>query len=195
MEKVEGLQNYGSKITLKGVEIKGPLGKKEVKISGDEVEKNITESFIQGAAKGIGVSLLGRVYPVLTGTYKVIEGYHKTKEEAKNLGLTDWESTKAGIKGATIAGIKGSFHALIDTLAINSLTIIGGSIGGIIGSIIGAILSSGNIESHIIFDTIFTILSAAMGGAVGAQIGGILGAFFGGGLYNIFKNKVRLEKN
>ncbi|MFN4219986.1 MAG: hypothetical protein ACK4GJ_03580 [bacterium] len=143
MEKVEGLSNYSSKITLKGVKVKGPLGKKEVKISGDEVEKTPDDSFLQGMAKGLGISLFGGAYSVLTGAYKSIEGYSKTSEAAKSVGLDEWEAAKAGLKGAFLGGIKGFSHGLLDTLAIGSIVAISGAIGGPVGAAVGAIIGGG----------------------------------------------------
>lgn len=143
MEKVEGLSNYGSKITLKGVEVSGPLGREEVRISGDKVEKTPMDSYIQGMAKGIGVALFGGAYSILTGAYKSVEGYCETSEAAKDVGLNEWEAAKAGLKGAFLGGIKGFSHGLLDTLAIGSIVAISGAIGGPVGAAVGAIVGGG----------------------------------------------------
>ncbi|MFN3478635.1 MAG: hypothetical protein ACK4ZM_04665 [bacterium] len=55
MEKVEGLSNYGSKITFKGIEVTGPLGKKEVRISEGEDKKTAKDYFLEGTLKGLGL--------------------------------------------------------------------------------------------------------------------------------------------
>lgn len=143
MERVKHLSYGSSKITLKGVEVTGPLGKKEVPISGDEIEKTPNDSFTQGMAKGLGVALFNGTYPLLTGVFKSLEGYDEVSKAAKEVGLTEWQAAKAGLKGALAGGIKGFSHGFLDSLVIGSLIGFGGVIGGPIGAALGAIVGGG----------------------------------------------------
>lgn len=133
----------GSKITFKGVEVTGPYGTKEVEISGDKVESTAEDSFWQGMAKGVGVAILNGAYPLLTGAFKAVEGYGNAKEAAKDVGLNEWESTRAGLKGALVGGIKGFVHGLLDTAAIGALVAVGGVLGGPIGAALAATVGAG----------------------------------------------------
>ncbi|MFN4220409.1 MAG: hypothetical protein ACK4GJ_05775, partial [bacterium] len=55
MEKMESLSKYGSKIKFNGIEVTGPLGKKEVKISEGEGKKRAKDYFLEGTLKGLGL--------------------------------------------------------------------------------------------------------------------------------------------
>lgn len=143
MDNVINSSQYGSDITFKGVKLSGPKGEKEVQLSGDKIEKTPDDSFIQGLAKGVGIGLLGSSYPLLTTAYKSLDGYYKVYSTAKRLGLDEWESAKAGLKGALIGGLKGFAHGFIDFMAIGTLTAVGGVIGGPIGAALGAVVGGG----------------------------------------------------
>lgn len=137
------VQNYGSKVTFGGVKVSGPYGEKEVKISGDNVEYTPNDSFVEGIAKGIGTVLLNGSYPLITGTFKGLEGYSKGYEAAKKVGLEEWDSAKAGLKAAVVGGLKGFAHGLVDFAVIGSFTAIGGLVGGPVGAGLMAIVGGG----------------------------------------------------
>lgn len=143
MKEVKGVPGEASKITWKGVKVKGPLGSKEVELWGDKIEKTPTDSFIQGMAKGLGISLLGGAYPILTTAYKSLEGYDKVQKVAKEVGLDEWAAARAGIKGAVVGGFKGFTHGIVDTLVIGALIGFGAVIGGPVGGALAALIGGG----------------------------------------------------
>ncbi len=146
MEKVMSINqcNQGvSKIKWTGVEVEGPYGKKNVKLSGDNVEKEPKDSFVEGVGKGVAVGILGGAYNLLVGAYKSVEGYNKVYKAAKKVGLDDWEAAKVGLKGALVGGVRGIFHGILDGMVISSLIGIGGLIGGPAGAIIVGTVGAG----------------------------------------------------
>jgi len=133
-----------SKITWKGVEVSGPLGKKEIKIEGDKLEDTPDESFIQGVFKGIATVTVGPVYYLYsTSAFKAFEGYSKASRAALKLGGDSWDAAKAGLKGATIGLLKGFAHGVLDFLVIKGLTTAGGALAGPVGAIVAACLAGG----------------------------------------------------
>ncbi|MEN3014622.1 MAG: hypothetical protein ABDH21_00970 [bacterium] len=134
---------YGSYLGFEGIKVKGPKGEKLVEISGDKVEVTPSDSFGEGVLKGIGRSIFGSFYPFLTGIGKSIESYSDAYEAAKEVGLGEWGSAKAGLKAAFLGGIKGFAHGFIDSVAIGGITVLGGLVGGPLGAIAGATLGAG----------------------------------------------------
>jgi len=132
-----------SRITLQGVEVSGPLGKKEVKIEGDKVEASPEDSYMEGILKGISTAAVGPVYPFLTSVFKGIEGYYKASGAALGVGGDEWDAAKAGLKGALLGSLKGFAHGFVDFLAIGTLTSVGGVLGGPVGAALGAAVGGG----------------------------------------------------
>jgi len=135
--------NATSKITLKGVEVSGPFGKREVKIEGDKVEDTPRDAFIQGALKGIATAVVGPTYPYLASAFKAFEGYSKASHAALEVGGDSWDAAKAGLKGALVGSLKGFAHGLLDFLAIGTLAAVGGAIAGPIGVALGTVVGGG----------------------------------------------------
>ncbi|MCX7759221.1 MAG: hypothetical protein N2169_06415 [bacterium] len=143
MDNVINSSQYGSDTTFKGVKLSGPKGEKEVQLSGDKIEETPNDSFTQGLAKGIGVGLLGSSYPVLSTAFKSVEGYSQVYHTAKELGLDEWQSATAGLKGAFIGGLKGFAHGFLDFMVIGTLTAVGGALGGPVGAGLAATVGGG----------------------------------------------------
>jgi hypothetical protein len=135
--------NVTSKITLKGVEVSGPFGREEVKISGDSVEATLGDSFIEGALKGIATAVVGPTYPYLASAFKAIGGHYEVTDAALEVGGDSRDAAKAGLKGALVGSLKGFAHGLLDFLAIGTLASVGGAIAGPIGVALGTIVGGG----------------------------------------------------
>jgi len=132
-----------SRITWQGVEVSGPLGKKEVKIEGDKVEATPEDSFIEGVFKGMSIAVVGPLYPYLTSSFKAAEGYSKVGYAVLEVGGDEWDASKAGLKGALLGSLKGFAHGFVDFLAIGTLTAVGGLLGGPVGAALGAVVGGG----------------------------------------------------
>lgn len=109
---------------FRGILLKKGNKSEFVKIDGDAVEATPTDSFIEGALKGVGVLLIGGAYPTVAGILKGLDSYNKVKDVAKlDLDETnEWAVTKAALKGSFLGGVKGTLHGFLDALVIGSLT-------------------------------------------------------------------------
>jgi hypothetical protein len=141
-----------SKLTKDGVLLKYGDENKLVKIEGDvnnikqRLENGdpyglgllfgILSSAFEGALKGLGVSLLTPVYPLIPAIIKYIDSYNNVKEEAANLvnkdldSKNEYEIKKAALKGGLLGGIKALGHGILDLAVIGALTTLGVSLIG-----------------------------------------------------------------
>jgi hypothetical protein len=127
-----------SEIVWDGVVLQKGEKKVKVKLEGDRVEETPTDSFSEGAMKGLGFFLTGPAYPFVAGALRGYICYTKTKKTAENLGETDdWKKAKAGFKGALVGGTKGFVHGILDYMVLKGLTasaiaLIGTNPGGLL---------------------------------------------------------------
>jgi hypothetical protein len=153
MENTKVNTNSGkvnSRITWQGVEVSGPRGKVEVKITGDEVEATPKDSFIQGVFKGAATTLVGPAYPLFTSLFKGVGGFFMgvggySRVRSSDASLEDRIEgiLKTGSKGAAIGSLKGFAHGFVDFLAIGTLSSVGGLLGGPVGATLGAVVGGG----------------------------------------------------
>jgi len=116
-----------SKITWQGVEVSGPFGKKEVKIEGDKPEDHFSESFLEGAFKGVASLALGPVTPFLNSAIRAYGSYSEGFHAAIRVG---GDEKDAALKGAIMGALKGFAHGVLDFLVIKAIIASVGGLGG-----------------------------------------------------------------
>jgi hypothetical protein len=150
-----------SKITKDGILLKFKDKEKLVKIEGDV--NNIKEyleggdggfglgilfgvfsSALEGALKGLGVTFLGSLYPLVPAISKYIDSYKEVKEEAKEMVNDGNECgvSNAALKGGILGAAKALGHGILDLAVIGSLTALGVSFLGPIGFALSPFIGS-----------------------------------------------------
>jgi outer membrane lipoprotein SlyB len=111
-----------SKIKWDGIQLQKGNKTENVRIDGDSVEVSTAGSFVEGALKGVAVTLTGGSYPLIATAAKAVDGAFKTADKALKMGGDDKGTLIAGLKGALVGGVKGLAHGILDSMVIGGLS-------------------------------------------------------------------------